>query len=185
MKKENLVILKGKSTLISQCGTRIEPNKHYRCIEVSEGTRKEFLVYGIVFLESEFNELFLYLHDVIMDEMSEIGLLPNMKPLTKKAFIDGIDLHTYGKGQNKLFIGFFGSKVNTLIGFYPSFRGDTKKDFLDSAYRNYQDTLNGDMDSIDGETIQRGNSGIPICYGDIYFRKEYNPTNEKLEVLSK
>ena len=182
MKKENLVILKGKSTLISQCGTRIEPNKNYRCIEVSDETHSEFLVYGIVFDEKEFKELFVYLHDVIMDEWSEIGLLPHMKPLSKKAFSEVLDIHQYGKGQGKLWIGFVGSRVNKLYAFQCLCSGDTKARFLGQAYEMYKSALNGDMDDFDDELLQRGNSGIPLSFGDIYFRKEYNPDNIKNEI---
>ena len=182
MREDNLATLKGNVTLVSQCGTRIEPKKHYRCIALTEGDETQILVNGIVFDKDAFNELFLYTHDVIMDEMSEIGLLPMMKPLTKTAFVELMDLHQYGKGKRKLYVAFFGDKMNGIIAFYPSFAGDTKARFLKEAYENYQQVLNGNMSLIDSGIVQRGNSGIPIGYGDIYFRKAYNPNNEKNEI---
>jgi len=183
MREDNLATLKGNATLESQCGTRIEPKKHYRCIALTEGDETQILVHGIVFSYKAFKELFYYTHDVIMNEMSEIGLLPMMKPLTKTAFVELMDLHQYGKGKRKLYIGHFGDKMNGMISFYPRFAGDTKARFLKQAYENYQQVLNGNMSLIDTDMVQRGNSGVPIAYGDIYFRKEWNPNNEKHELF--
>ena len=63
---------------------------------------------------------------------------------------------------------------------------DNPKDFYElstfAAYEMYKDTVNGDMTHFDDEMLQRGNSGIPLCFGDIYFRKEWNPNNEKNEI---
>jgi len=38
------------------------------------------------------------------------------------------------------------------------------------------------MTDIDEEMIQRGNSGVPLSFGDIYFKKEWNANNEKNEI---
>ena len=184
MKKENLVILKGKSTLISKCGTRIEPNTQYRCIEISEGKRKEFLVYGIVFDENAFNELFIDLHSVIMCELNDIGLLNNMKPISKAQFKERASVHQYGKGKGMLnVVYFYGNSKECNYGFYPQFQGDSKAKCLENAYKMYLDLLNGEMEDFDCKDIQRGNCGIPIGYGDLRMRAEYNPTDEKLEIF--
>lgn len=184
MKKENLVILKGKSTLISQCGTRIEPNKNYRCIEVSDETHSEFLVYGIVFDEKAFKELFVYLHDIVMSEFNDIGLLDNMKPISKAQFKERASIHQYGRGKDMLNVMYFYTNPKECIyGFYPQFQGDSKAKCLENAYEMYKDLLNGEMDDFDCKDIQRGNCGIPLIYGDLRCRPEYNPTDEKLEVF--
>lgn len=183
MDSKSLVILKGKATLISESTqTTFIPNKHYRCIEITEGKRSEYLVYGVVFSKEAFETLFVYAHDVIMEQWSNNGLLPMMKPLSKKAFVEVLDLHQYGKGKSKLFIGFVGNKMDGLFAFKPLFSGDTKAKFLAHAYNMYKDVLNGNMQDVDDEMLQRGNSGIPLTFSDIYFRKAYNPNNEKNEI---
>ena len=183
MKKENLVILKGKSTLISQCGTRIEPNTQYRCIEVSEGTRKEFLVYGIVFDENSFNELFIDLHIVVMNELKTIGLVKeDGTAISKTQFKERASVHQYGKGSRMLnVLYFYTHPKESMYGFYPRFRGDSKAKCLNNAYQMYLDLLNGEMDDFDCKDIQRGNCGIPIGYGDLIMRPEY--TEEKSELF--
>jgi hypothetical protein len=174
-----LVILKGKTTLIDESSqTKFIANKHYRCIEADGG----MIVYGVWFCMDSFNNMFVNLHDVITEQWSNNGLLPNMKPLSKSKFAEVLDLHQYGKGKKKLFIGFVGNKMDGLFAFQPLSSGETKAKFLAYAYKMYQDVLNGDMTDVDEELIQRGNSGVPITFGDIYFRKEYNPNNEKREI---
>ena len=180
MNAKCLVTLKGKSTLISESTqTTFKPNKHYRCVEVENG---EMLVYGVCFTKDAFDSLFEYTHDIIIEQWTNNGLLPMCKPLSKKAFSEVCDIHTYGRGKNKLFIGFVGNKMDGLFAFQPLFRGDTKVKFLAHCYKMYQDTLNGNMEHVDDEMLQRGNSGIPLSFGDIYFRNEWNPNNEKREI---
>ena len=183
MKQDSLVILKGKATLISEASqTTFVPNKHYRCIELTEGGVSQFLVYGVVFDKDAFDSLFFNLYDLVTEQWSNNGLLPMMKPLSKAKFIDVLDVHTYGRGKNKLFIGFVGDTLNGLFAFQPLFSGDSKSKYLTHAYKMYQDFLNGNMTDIDEEMIQRGNSGVPLSFGDIYFKKEWNANNEKNEI---
>ena len=104
------------------------------------------------------------------------------KPLLKKEFVEVLDVHKYGKGKNVLWIGFVGSKQATLFAFQCLCAGDTKARFLTQAYEIYNDTLNGNMEHVDEELLQRGNSGIPLSFGDIYFRNSWNPNNEKNEI---
>jgi len=185
MRKENLVILKGKSTLISQCGTRIETNTQYRCIEISEGKVRQFLVYGIVFDENSFNELFVDLHNVVMDEFKTIGLLgTNNEPISKSLFKNQASVHQYGRGKSMFnVIYFYIHPKECIYGFYPQFSGDSKAKCLENAYQMYINLLNGEMEDFDCKDIQRGNSGIPIGYGDLRMSSEYNPTNENLSLF--
>ena len=60
-----------------------------------------------------------------------------------------------------------------MYGFYPTF-ADNAKNALDDAYANYLKIVNGDPSPLDAELVQRGNSGVPISYGDIRW-KEYIP----------
>jgi hypothetical protein len=170
MKKENLVVLKGKTAFVDEATqTTFKPNEHYRCSVMFD----EYIVYGVPFDKGTFNNMFEPLHNRMMEEWSENGLLPNMKPLSKSAFINLIDIHTYGRGKNKLFVGYVGNKQDGLWAFHPYFKGDTKARFINNAYAMYQDALNGKMDDIDDNMLQRGNSGYPLQYADIYFKKEY------------
>ena len=182
--KDNLVVLKSRTTSLISEGTQTTfiPNKHYRCLSITENDRTEYLVYGVVFSKEAFESLFEFLHDRMMNEWSENGLLPMMKPLSKSAFVEVLDVHQYGKGKNKYWIGFAGNKMDGLWAFQCLCQGDTKARFLKQAYEMYQSALNGDMEDIDDELLQRGNSGIPLSFGDIYFRKPYNPDNIKNEI---
>lgn len=184
MKRENLVVLKGQSNfIIRETLTTFEANKHYRCIEMKEGNVVEYLVYGVKFAPELFNEMFEFVYDRILREFNELGLVKDGKyAISKSAFRERMDLHQYGRGKGKLFIGFFGNKMKGLFGFYPVFSGDTKAKFITNAYDHYLQLLDGKMDVIDNEYIQRGNSGIPLSFGDIYFRKPYNPDNKDLAI---
>ena len=181
MNKDNLVVLKGKTALVVEAtGTRFEPNKHYRAIELDE---KTILVFGEPFELDLFNNQFETVHDRMLREFEAMELLKdNGAPISKTAFVERLGLHIYGKGKRKLFIGFFGGKMNGMWGFYPNYAGDTKAQFLKDAYNNYKDVILGEVDLIDNELIQRGNSGIPLSFRDIYFRPEWKPNNEKREI---
>ena len=184
MNAKSLVTLRSKTTTLISEGTQTTfvPNKHYRCIEMSEGDYSEFLVYGVVFSKEVFESLFVYTHDIIIEQWLENGLLVDNKPLSKKAFVERLDVHQYGRGKGKLFIGFVGNKMDGLFAFQPLCSGDTKARFISQAYNMYKDTVNGNMVHIDDEMLQRGNSGIPLSFGDIYFREPYNPDNIKNEI---
>jgi hypothetical protein len=183
IKKENLVVLKGQSNfVIRETDTTFEANKHYRCIDVTEGSQRELLVYGVKFDINLFNDMFEYLHDRMMREFKILGLLKDGKPLSKTAFKERMDVHQYGRGQRKLFKGIFGGKMNGMIVFDCYFQGDTKANFISTAYNDYKDIINGNMTSVDDGQVERGDSGIPIAYGSIYFRKQYNPDNKDLAI---
>jgi hypothetical protein len=180
MDAKSLVTLKSrKISLVDESSqTKFIPNEHYRCME-SEGG---YIVYGVFFDKGTFDNMFEFLHDRMLSEWSENGLLPNMKPLSKSKFIEVVDVHQYGKGKNKLWIGLVGTKMSGLWAFQCLCKGDTKVRFLSQAYEMYQTALNGDMEDIDDELLQRGNSGIPISFGDIYFKKEWSSETDKREI---
>lgn len=177
--KENLVVLKGQSNfIIRETDTKFEANKHYRCIEVED----ELLVYGVKFNRELFNEMFEYLHDRLMREFKEFGLIKDGQPISKTAFAQRLDIHQYGRGKRKLFKGIIGSKMSGMIAFDCYFQGDTKTRFINNAYHDFVDIVNGNLDSIDFGGVERGDSGIPIAYGSIYFRKQWNPDNKDLAI---
>ena len=177
--KENLVVLKGQSNfIIRETQTTFEANKHYRCIEVED----ELLVYGVKFNRELFNEMFEYLHDRLMREFKQLGLIKDGQAISKSAFGNLMDIRKYGKGKGSLFMGFFGSKMNGIIAFDCYFAGQNKTQFIGDAYGDFIDIINGDLTSVDSKYVQRGNSGVPIAYGEIYFRKQYNPDNKDLAI---
>ena len=180
MNAKNLVTLKSrKISLVDESSqTKFVPNKHYRCIEADGG----YIVYGVHFNKGTFDNMFEFLHDRMMTEWSENGLLPMMKPLSKSTFVEVLDVHQYGKGKKKYWIAYVGNKMQGLWAFQCLCQGDTKARFLKQAYDMYQQALNGNMQDIDDEMLQRGNNGILQVFGDIYFRKAYNPDNIKNEI---
>jgi hypothetical protein len=185
MKKENLVILKGKATLVSKCGTRIEPNVPYRCVEVSESNNSEFLVFGIVFSKEAFEQLFVYIHDVIIKEFKSLNLLKqNGDIISKSAFKELAKVLKYDKGKDCYNVVFFYIHPKELTyQFLPLFKGQSKAKALAHAYKMYIDLVKGNMNDFDCHEINRGSSGIPLSYSDIYFKKEYNPENIKNELF--
>lgn len=176
MNKENLVILKGKSTLVAKDGTRLFNTTPYRCIEVDRDKKgKNFLVYGVLFDELSFNQLFEFLHTVVMNEFKKIGLVKeNGSAISKKEFKEQASIHQYGRGKHMLNVLYFYSHPKECIyGFYPQLQGDSKAECLTNAYRMYINLLNGEMDDFDCDEIQRGNCGIPIGYGNLRTQREF------------
>ena len=166
----SLVILKGQTPLVIEgSGTTFLPNKHYRCVKYGN----EFIVYGEPFTKGLFNNMFEPLHDRMLCEFNDIGLMDNMKPITKKSFKERARLTTYTSRGSRLEVFFFGDKMRGMVGFYPLYNKDSKAVCLNLAYKNYQDILNGNLDSVDNDLVQRGNGGVPLQYQDLYFKKPY------------
>ncbi len=180
MNSKSLVVLKSKKTsLVDESSqTKFIPNIHYRCIESDDG----YIVYGVWLHKGTFDNMFEFLHDRLIREWNENGLLPMMKPLSKAKFVEVLDVHRYGKGKAKYWTGFVGNKMDGLWAFDVLCQGETKARFLSQAYAMYQRALNGDMEDIDDCMLQRGNSGLPMVHSELYFRKPYNPDNIKNEI---
>jgi len=171
MDKKSLVTLKGDKS-IEVDGQRYDVNRFYRHLETGE-TQYAHMVYGMKMSKEFFDEHFEYAYDRIMRDWSQMSLLNDGQPITKTAFKKLADVHTYtgrdGYGKRvKNFIILFrvGGLEKRMYGFYPTF-SETKAKTLDSVYKYYLATVNGDMTYIDGENIQFGNRGIPMVYGDL------------------
>ena len=95
----NLVQVRNDISLVKTKTTTFYPHRNYRCICIDENNIKQYLVYGVVFDEETFNELFIYSHTKIMNDFENIGLLSNGKPLNKKQFIEHSDMHLYGHSK--------------------------------------------------------------------------------------
>jgi hypothetical protein len=139
MKKENLVILKGTEKQAFKTDT-ILPNKHYRCICLTEGKRSEYLVYGIVFDKDDFNRLFELSHTRVMRDFKTLGIVTeNGKPISKSLFTYLADKHKYGTWKNALQIWLFRSSRELIYGFYPT--QGTKLEAQKECYQWYLDII--------------------------------------------
>ncbi len=158
MKDSDLVI--AKNTFSTERTVEFKQGKKYRVCKMDGG----FLVYGEWFSKDEFNQNFSPLIDVIKEEWEMIGITVGGKLVSKKAFSQLSDVHTYGKGINAQRCAYFQyQSANVLVyKFNPRFAGDTKKQVLDDAYDVAKRCLNGEVyewfDEFDA--VQRGNSGI-------------------------
>ena len=171
-----LVVLKDqKNYVTSGCGTKFNANVHYRCCQLED----QFLVYGVNFNKETFDILFEPLHDRLLRDFKTFGIVGETnEPISKTMFtmLANHSHHKYGKGQRALHVFFFGNKMDGMIGFYPSFSGDTKAQCLKEAYENYKNILDGCIDSVDEDIVQRGNGGVPLSYADLYYKGNlYNP----------
>lgn len=167
-RKDYLVQLKkGVASFENEEGTKFQPNKHYRCIELSENSDRQMLVFGHVFSEVMFNFLFEYTLDKVKDDFEAIGLLVDGKPISKTKFNQLSDVHKYGRGQSMLNVVYFNGENRLTYGFYPRYKGDSKAISLKTAYSMYIDLLNGESNDFECGNIQFGNCGIPISYGDL------------------
>jgi hypothetical protein len=170
-RKDHLVCLKGNTAGFSvvHCNSEFKPHKHYRCIELSEGNIKEYLVFGVVFSEKEFNERFEYVLDRAKRHFEFLGLTVNGKPISKSKFKALADLHTFKGHGTKYYVHYFQGfdKDKIMYGFHPYFNKDTKVNSLNNAYRMFIDFLNGVSEEFDEGQIEFGNCGTPLVYGRI------------------
>ena len=134
MKKENLVILKGQCGLETETVT-FKPNKHYRCVVLSENNIKQYLVYGVV-MEGLFKNMFEPVYEKVIRDWNKMKLTKNGGKVTKKHFNEIGDIHTYGRGNNALKIVFFTIGKDCTYGFY-TMQGN-KKETLKEAYEMYE-----------------------------------------------
>lgn len=172
----NLVVLKGKNGVTIN-HTEFYPNKYYRCITLSESEDNEqTLIYGEVFHKEQFNELFEYATDRTLRDWEAIGLLVKdkkdgvAKAISFTAFGKHADIHTYGRGRNKMRILYFRNSRECIYGFYPC--NYTKVNDIRESYNMFLDTVLGNSEHLDDKSIQFGNRGIPLQYGDLRVWKE-------------
>ena len=94
-----------------------------------------------------------------------LGLVTNGKAISFKAFKERADVHDYGRGRNKIYIIYVGSRDN-MFAFYPP--QTNKAESLKIAYQYFVDIATTDMkqEFID-ENVMWGNCGIPLVYGGI------------------
>jgi len=149
-----------------------EVGKIYRHLEgEGEGFKNGWkMVYGVQMDAKLYEGNFIMLAPVMLQLFKMMHMLKeDGSPLSKSAFKERASIHTYGgRTGYKIFHFYTNSPKTRLISFYPM-QGNLR-DQTQECYEYYMDIINGDMEPIDSKDVQIGNSGIPIGYGDIYFK---------------
>jgi hypothetical protein len=168
-----LVVLKeGVSTFNDAfSGTEFKPHTFYRARVLTNENQKEVLIYGEIFVDEDFDNKFEYASERLMRDFKLCGLVkPNGKPVSKAKFKRDCQLHTYGRGQQKLFKAlFFTMKDRQIYSFQTNLR-ENKTEFFQETYNQYLDIMDGDLEPIDNRLVQFGNCGIPLTYSDMKVR---------------
>lgn len=150
---------------------KFKKGNFYRCLPQGLGEDIQLMVFGVVFALVDFCSKFQFAHTVVIKEWTEMGLIVDGKPLTKKAFKERLDLHKYGNGRGAFYSGYIiHNHSKELMYQFNSPYVDTKPQFIDWAYQNYLDVIKGHVNALDNKNICRGNSGIPIVFNHISWR---------------
>lgn len=160
----NLVVLKEKQGSFNtiHCNTEFKQNKFYRANIMTNGDRKEVLVYGVIF-STDFDDIFETAQTRILRDFEILGIIKNGKVVSKAAFAKILDIHQYGRtSQTGFKIGYLMNARELIYGFFPFFRGDTKANTIKQAYVSVLDIIDGNMDCVNDHHVQFGNCGIPI-----------------------
>lgn len=167
MNKENLVVLKDALTA-TKGHTEFKANRFYRCLPDEQPTLQMsngYLINGEWFDKREYASLFETVHERMIRQFTDLGLIVNGKPVSKTKFVSLADIHTYGSGRNNYKIWFFRNSREVIWGFYPMQGNKTQN--ANECYRYFTELVNGDMSSIDEGDVCFGNAGIPLQYGKL------------------
>jgi len=173
IRKDNLVVIKAKKGFMWH-QSEFLPNKFYRSIQLSEGDNVQILVYGEVFNFDEFEAKFEYATERVLSHWKDMSLLKvdsngDVKPISFTAFGKLADIHTYtshyGGRRNNIRALYFRTSREVMYGFYPT--NVSKLNDVREAYQWYLDTVGGSYEHLDDKSIQFGNCGIPLSYGDL------------------
>ena len=169
IRKDNLVVIKGQKGFMWH-HTEFLPNRFYRSIQLSEGDNVQILVDGEIFIFDEFETKFEYATERVLGHWKDMSLLKeNGKPISFTAFGKLADIHTYtssyGGRKNKMRILLFRTCREVMYGFYPT--NITKLNDIREAYQWYLDTVGGDYEHLGDKSIQFGNKGIGLSYGNL------------------
>jgi hypothetical protein len=159
MDRTDLVVLKGLESVQFKTDT-LNPHRYYRHIQIED----QHMVFGIIFDDDKFNDLFEFAHDRVIRDFQKIGILgSNLKPISKSLFAKLADIHTYGYGRKNVYhVWYFRNTRECIYGFYPM-QGN-KKSQLNECYEYYLDLVNGNVESLDVCDVRFGNCGIPLVY---------------------
>lgn len=170
--KTFLVYLSATLTeLVTKDGLTFEPQKPYRCCLEEDEDPKGALIWGEWFTLKDYNKLFEPVIDRIHREWTEMELIVDGKPCTKKHFKEVLDCHKYGKGKKAFYSGFISKNHPKELCFqFTTPFIEPKSVFIGEAYENFVKVVEGNWEPIDNKRIIRGNSGIPLGYGEIRWR---------------
>ena len=168
LSKDNLVLCNNDFTTET---TEFSIGTPYRSLDLSEGDNRQYMVYGCVFDKQEFDQKFKNMYEVVMLEWVKLGLVSeNYQPISKRKFLEYLDIHSYGKGKVRYLAGYLGIPKKCLYQIHGRI-GESMKSFKESAYQQYLFIVQGNMHPFDSAKVVRGNSGIPISYSDIRWKK--------------
>jgi hypothetical protein len=161
-----LVVLKENKELLLETDL-FKPHHHYRCLPVTENNITEYMVYGVVFNQEGFDKYFESSNKRLLRDFKSIGLLKdNDRPLSKTAFLEQANVHTFGKGKAKDYSFYFYVHPKECMYMFRSVYGGTKLSQLKNVYQYYLGIISNNLDSIDCGQVQFGNCGISIGYSD-------------------
>jgi len=165
IRQDSLVILKEGVTAFTLGHTEFKPDTFYRAINLSLGKHREVLVYGELFIGQSFDEFFEVGHNKIMRDFKKVGLVNEVnEPIGVTKFCNHIDIHVYGKGQDKLFKGYLCINDMRYMYSFQSFFRQNKKDFKKEIYNHFKSLVEGNLNPIDNQLVRYGNSGIGLTY---------------------
>ena len=165
IREDNLVVLKQgvQPFRVGVCETEFVPNTYYRCIKLENDGHREYVIFGERFVNEQYDEAFETVQDLFLREFEQLGIIVNGKVISKSAFSKLIDVHQLGRTSKSGFkVGYIYTHPKELMYvFMPFFTGDTKAECINSAYRSVRDIIEGDMQCVEDDYIQRTNTGIP------------------------
>lgn len=168
MNKFSLVYIKETNGGFTNIGIPFKPHTPYRCMIAEDNDEKEFLVYGEVFDEKTFNELFEFAYNRIMRHFETLGLVHistngGIKPIGKKEFIERGYAVKYGKGKDSFWTLYYYTHPKELMyRFSPTFSGGSKAVQMTNLYNDFIELVNGNLQAIDDNEIEFGNCGLPL-----------------------
>lgn len=176
MEKAHLVYL--DTAPFTRAHTQFKEGKEYRCLLQEDGESRGALIFGEWFNLTEYKQFFRPVIDVIHEEWKELGLIVDGKPLSKTAFKKRLDFHKYGRGQGSFYSAYiYGEHPKVLMFQFNTYFAENKSESFNTFYENYVDVVKGEWNPIDQDVVNRGNSGVPICFNNIYWKPQNNYKN--------
>lgn len=167
IRKDNLVILKqGVEAFRADSAnqTEFEPNKYYRCILLENDGHREAIIFGERFVNEEIDEKFETVQDLMIRELEQLNVIVDGKIISKTAFKRLLDVRQFGKTVKSGFkVGVIYTNPKELMYvFMPYFTGDTKVACIEQAYGHIKEIIDGNMDCVAEDYVQRANTGLAI-----------------------
>jgi len=182
IRQDNLVVLKEgvKTFNIGMNETEFKPNEFYRSIFLQNGKHKEVLINGELFINEVYSNAFETVQDLFLREFEQLGVIVNGKIISKTAFKEICHVNQYGRTSKSGFkMGYICTHPKELMYvFMPFFTGDTKAEAINCAYRSVRDVIEGNMQCVEDNYLQRANTGLPLSMGSSHVFKFEDKTNQ-------